>query len=316
MRGGLGSDTYFFDHRDDRIEEKDQEGIDTVLAVIELPALPPAVENLILLPGVVGGTGNEQANRIQGSAGANVLMGLAGDDLLDGGKGADRLIGGLGNDTFIVDDAGDQVIELEGEGLSDTVFSDIPYTLPPNVENLRLIGRGGIHGRGNELDNRIVGNPGDNLLQGEAGNDTLEGGPGNDRLEGGSGDDRYVFRPNEGHDVIRENGTSGGGQDTLEFAPGFKPASLRLKRQGDDLVIARDGLTLITVGGWYEGKAHRIERITAGGYSLAAEAAEALVAASVQHDASSAASESPDGRLSLETQEPDLRFWIKIKNGH
>lgn len=316
MQGGGGADTYFVDHPDDRIEEKDQEGIDTVLAAIELPALPPAVENLALLPGVVSGTGNELANRIWGNAGANILMGLAGDDLLDGGKGADRLIGGLGNDTFFVDEADDLVIELDGEGSSDTVCSEITYSLPPHVENLRLIGSGGIHGRGNQLDNHIIGNPGNNLLQGEAGNDTLEGGAGNDRLEGGSGDDRYVYRPNEGHDVIREDGQWGGGLDTLEFAPNFKPASLRLMRQGDDLVITRDGLTLITVSGWYEGKAHRIERITAGGYLLDAEAAEALAAASAQHDVSSAATEFPGGRLSPETREPDLRFWIKIRNGH
>ncbi|MCK7498737.1 MAG: hypothetical protein MZW92_55215 [Comamonadaceae bacterium] len=55
--------------------------------------------------------------------------------------GADRLEGGFGGDVFIVDDAGDVVVELAGQG-NDRVSTALTAALPANVEALTLSGSG------------------------------------------------------------------------------------------------------------------------------------------------------------------------------
>jgi serralysin len=138
--------------------------------------------------------GNSADNQLFGNAGADDLTGNGGNDLLDGGIGADKMAGGVGNDRFIVDNAGDQVIELGGEGV-DTVLSSISYTLGANVENLTLTGSA-LTGTGNDLDNILIGNALANQLFGGAGDDRLAGGDGIDRLTGGQGADTFVAELN------------------------------------------------------------------------------------------------------------------------
>src|SRR5690606_6545848 len=100
---------------------------------------------------------------LTGSAFADTLTGNAGANVLDGGAGADTMTGGAGDDTYVVDDAGDSVIEGAGGG-NDTVRSSLAaYTLTGEVENLVLIA-GAVNGTGNTLDNRLTGNAGDNIL--------------------------------------------------------------------------------------------------------------------------------------------------------
>ena len=101
------------------------------------------------------------------------------------------MAGGTGNDTYVVDNAGDVVVEAAGEG-TDSVQSSIAYTLGDHLENLTLTGSSGLAGTGNALDNRLTGNSGANTLTGGAGNDTLDGGSGSDTMRGGTGDDIYV----------------------------------------------------------------------------------------------------------------------------
>jgi serralysin len=146
-----------------------------------------------------GEDGNDILN---GDAGNDKIFGEAGNDTLDGGTGNDIMTGGTGDDMYIVDAAGDKVIENSSEG-TDTVQSTANITvLSANVENLTLTGTADIDGTGNSQDNVITGNSGANILTGGGGNDTLAGGTGNDT---------YMITDNT--DTIVEG--SGAGTDTV-----------------------------------------------------------------------------------------------------
>lgn len=160
-----------------------------------------------------------------GGDGDDVLDGADGNDVLDGGRGKDFLAGGKGNDIYIVDSLSDVLYEnltLEEQG-SDTVMSFQSYTLKEGFENLTLLGRNDIHGKGNKQDNTIVGNEGNNELNGFSGDDVIQGGAGHDTLWGNDGDDKLfggqgddVLYGGEGDDTLE----GGNGDDTLIGGPG------------------------------------------------------------------------------------------------
>ncbi|NJC41668.1 Ca2+-binding RTX toxin-like protein [Brevundimonas alba] len=200
MLGGAGDDTYFVDSKQDSFHEFDNEGVDHVFSTVTL-SLFSAVENATLQGGsnvdVFGNnlvnviTGNAGNNYVDGAGSNDTLFGGDGDDTLVGGTGADTLTGGLGNDVFVVDSAGDVVVELEGQGV-DRVESSVHYSLFGDVvEDLTLLGSAHIDGTGNSLGNRITGNSGNNTLAGYDGNDILTGGTGGDLMYGGWGDDVF-----------------------------------------------------------------------------------------------------------------------------
>jgi hypothetical protein len=117
-----------------------------------------------------------------GSAHRDVLSGNAGSNTIDGRAGADHMAGGAGNDTYIVDNAGDRVQELVGQG-TDTIRSSSTFALQSagaGVERLFLTGTGNINGTGDGFANRITGNDGANVLDGRAGRDALTGDQGAD----------------------------------------------------------------------------------------------------------------------------------------
>lgn len=157
--------------------------------------------------------GNPIDDNLFGLGGNDQLFGNYGNDTLDGGTGNDRMEGGQGNDTYVVDAAGDVVVEAAAAG-DDLVRASISYTLGSNVERLTLTGSGNLDGVGNALDNTLTGNSGNNRLDGAAGNDVLNGGAGNDVLLGGAGNDR--LNGDDGNDIL----DGGAGNDTLAGGAG------------------------------------------------------------------------------------------------
>lgn len=160
------------------------------------------------------------------------LLGTGGDDSIDGRKGADTMVGGAGNDVYFVDNAGDEVHELLGEG-TDTINTRIGFTLAANVENLILAGTSGIDGVGNELANRIDGNRAANRIDGGQGNDTLLGKGGMDTLIGGSGKD--VLNGGDDADSLD------GGRGADKMVGGLGDDTFRVDSLGDQTIEEVDG---------------------------------------------------------------------------
>ena len=200
MVGALGDDTYLVDDPADLVTENIGEGDDRVIASAHY-RMTDDVEELQLVGGDLQGYGNALSNTIFGTNGSN---------LLDGGGGADIMAGGDGSDVYFVNDAGDLVSEMAGEGSDDTVFVNLPglapvYFLPDNVEHLVAQGTQPIELHGNDLANQIYGNSAGNVL---------EGGLGADLMNGGGGGDDFILRPGEANgDVIQQ--FTGGGADSI-----------------------------------------------------------------------------------------------------
>ncbi|MBD0413673.1 S8 family serine peptidase [Oryzicola mucosus] len=174
MIGKDGNDTYYVDNAGDVVTEANGQGSDKVIATVSY-TLSAFIETLDLSGANINGTGNAQANLIDGTSGNNVL---------DGKAGADKIVGHSGNDTYYVDNAGDNVVEASGEG-NDKIISTVSYSLAGRyVETLDLVGTGNINATGNKLNNVLDGNNGNNILNGMAGSDTLLG-------KGGA--DTFVF---------------------------------------------------------------------------------------------------------------------------
>lgn len=235
--GRAGTDIYYVDDVGDIVVETPGGGANDEVRVRTITSytLTADVEHLTNLTGAAfTGTGNGLANRLTGGsavdtfyggAGHDTLNGASGNDLLygegdhdtlDGGMGNDTMAGGLGNDIYIVDQAGDVVVELAGEGIDHVYTSLSNYTLGAYVDHLTFTGSptANITAVGSMQHNNIIalggddvlsggnghdelfGKGGDDVLYGDAGEDLLIGGPGADLMTGGYEGD--IFQINEG----------------------------------------------------------------------------------------------------------------------
>jgi Ca2+-binding RTX toxin-like protein len=202
---------------------------------------------------LAGGAGNDNIN---GGDGNDTIFGDDGNDILVGGSGNDSLIGGLGNDLYIVDSAGDAVVENPGAG-NDTVqaTASISFVGTTNLNNIEVLDIGAntvtitgaqfaslttISANGGNLvvtditnlatfpGNKIIGSIGnvsvtggvnDDTITGFGGNDSLNGLGGNDIIAGQAGNDTITGGP--GADTL----TGGSGADVFVFAIGDSPAN-------------------------------------------------------------------------------------------
>lgn len=179
MIGGRGDDTYYVDNtpgrgrhehhrhgrRADQVVENPGEGHDVVYSKASY-TLPANVEDLHLLGSKnLDGTGNAEANWIEGNKGRNKLAGGAGDDLLQGRDGNDELRGGAGVDVLQGGRGNDKLVDQEGS----TVFD---------------------------------GGSGNDRLTGGRSADFFAGGRGNDVLQLGGGHDVIAFFKGDGADRI------------------------------------------------------------------------------------------------------------------
>ena len=146
-------------------------------------------------------------NRLYGGAGQDTLIGGKGNDYLDGGTDSDVMLGNFGDDTYVVNSAHDQIYESGSEDIDgyDTVISSVNYRLNMNVEALHLLEGFDIHGTGNDLDNKIIGNSSDNILDGVSGADEMIGGRGNDTYYVDNINDTVTEDAEEGDDTVNSS---------------------------------------------------------------------------------------------------------------
>ncbi|ESQ73786.1 Calx-beta domain-containing protein, partial [Asticcacaulis sp. AC402] len=220
--GGSGNDSYVVDSTGDVITEAAGGGTDAVRSSVTY-TLSSDVESLTLTgTAAINGTGNAVGNVLTGNTGNNVLS------------------GGLGNDSYYVQNSGDTVVELGGEG-TDVIFSVVTYSLNGRyAETINLTGSANINATGNSLTNTLVGNSGINILNGKGGKDSLTG---------GLGADVFLFEASNGKDTITD--FSAAQNDTINvnaITGGVANAGL-VAQVGGNVVITFSASNTITVIG-------------------------------------------------------------------
>lgn len=272
LEGGTGDDTYVVDSLSDLVSEAGGGGTDLVQVKFAsgVYTLGTDIENgQVLASSAAGITGNDLANYLTGSGGANTLTGGIGNDTLDGGLGSDKLVGGLDNDTYIVNVAGDVIVEAanEGDDHVQVAFTAAgTYVLSDNIETATVTSASlAVNITGNMQDNVLTGNAGANLLAGGGGNDTLIGLAGKDTLDGGAGFDTVMINGNFGDYTITAAPTGlagdiqivGNGQtiivrgvEELDFNGDVRLMSdLSIPTNGDDTLNVTPGMAMNALAG-------------------------------------------------------------------
>ena len=164
-------------------------------------------------------TGGGGKNTFNGSNDHDILEGGGGNDTLSAGGGRDHVLGGSGDD--VVDAGGDRDIVRGGSG-DDSIRGGAG-------DDFLFGDSGNDHIVGDEGWDRLIGGSGNDFLEGGGGEDVIVGGVGDDLLSGGAREDHFVYRENDGNDVI------------LDFKPGEDVIDLRLLPEAirfSDLTIA------------------------------------------------------------------------------
>ncbi|UVO55318.1 cadherin domain-containing protein [Sphingomonas sp. SUN039] len=133
--GGDGDDTLILRAGSFAVGIVGGTGVDTLMIERDLAIIPDDVENIVYT-----GIGNAT---LVGNGGANTITGGIGNDSIDGGAGADTMIGGKGNDIYNVDNIGDVITELAGEGIDEVRTTLTSYAIPAHVEKVTLLGAAG-----------------------------------------------------------------------------------------------------------------------------------------------------------------------------
>jgi Ca2+-binding RTX toxin-like protein len=242
LNGGAGNDTYHLDDPNDTVTDTGGTN-DMIFSTALITKAMTGIESY----GYTGSsnwnfTGDDLNNSLTGGSGSDHLIGGKGNDTLDGGTGTDTLEGGIGNDTYLVDNAGDIVVEADKSG-TDLVktstnldFSTNPGFQNQWIENITLL-NGAVTVTGNDLANTILGNNNGNTISGGKGNDTITGGSGDDTLNGNEGLDKLTG--GEGINTLNggaDNDTLMGGSvaDTLDGGAGNDSMT---GGKGDDVYI-------------------------------------------------------------------------------
>ena len=221
------------------------------------------IEGLLLGSGddsVSGDTAGAVANYLDGGAGNDTLSGLAGADTLVGGLGADSILGGADNDLIIIGNAGNDVID--GGAGSDTVdfgafTTGLTYTLTGAAVET-VVGSDSLGAYSAEISSmeawrltagadRFTGGSGNDIIFGAAGADTLFGAAGNDTILGDTGRDHISGG-------LGSNSLSGGADyDILDYR-GLTTAGMTLNigATGTGTAIAGDGTINDTIFGAFE----------------------------------------------------------------
>ena len=129
-----------------------------------------------------------------------------------------------------------------------------------SIADERLMGFGGddiLNGAaGNDL---LEAGDGNDILEAGAGNDTLSGGSGNDVLDGNAGSDCYIFQHGFGNDHIHQYDTAVDSVDVAIFSDLSPQNIVKTTRQGDDLSLLFSTSDQLTIDGYFDVAARRVD---------------------------------------------------------
>ncbi|WP_412066340.1 calcium-binding protein [Rhizobium sp. SYY.PMSO] len=176
--------------------------------------------------------GSIAASSLDGSPGGNYFDGRGGDDVIAGGIGSDGLRGGDGNDILYGDFLNFDHENYGHDSLEGNKGNDILHG-----------GAGNDYLSGGEGADSLYGDAGSDYLLDDVGasdgisaDDYFDGGQGDDTIVSGAGSDTFVYRRNDGNDVISDGSGSTTDLDKLVLQD-IRSDEVELTRAGNDLII-------------------------------------------------------------------------------